>query len=93
MLTADEIIERLDPNAKKLYVRVKGFGVQEVNDDVPTSIFNMAARQVGERDFVKVNKPTYDKVESIEWASDGFRGYRVEDIVPYKDGLLMVLVF
>ena len=92
MLTANEIIERLDPSTENLYVRVKGFGVQKV-DDVPTSIFNMAARQVGERDSVMVNNPTYDKAESIEWASDGFRGFRVEDIVPYKGGLLMVLVF
>ena len=92
MLDSTTILDRLDPNTEKLYVRVKGFGVQEV-DDVLTSIFNMAARQVGERDSVMVNNPTYDKVESIEWASDGFRGYRVEDIVPYKDGLLMVLVF
>lgn len=92
MLDSTTILDRLDPNTEKLYVRVKGFGVQEV-DDVPTSIFNMAACQVSERDSVMMNNPTYDKVESIEWASDGFRGYRVEDIVPYKDGLLMVLVF
>ena len=92
MLDSTTILDRLDPNTEKLYVRVKGFGVQEV-DDVPTSIFNMAARQVGERDSVMVNNPTYDKVESIEWASDGFRGFRVEEIVPYKDGLLMVFVF
>ena len=93
MLTANQIIKRLDPNAKKLYVRVKGFGVQEVNDDVSTIIVKMNACQVPGRDSVMVNNPTYDKVESIEWASDGFRGFRVEEIVPYKDGLLMVFVF
>lgn len=90
MLTANEIIERLDPSTEKLYVRVQGFGVQEV-DDVPTSIVRMNACKGSESDCVIVNNPTYDKVESIGWASDGFRGYRVEDIVPYKDGLLMVL--
>ena len=91
MLTANEIIERFDPCTEKLYVRVKGFGVQEV-EEVEKSIFKMNVCRVSEGDSVMVNNPTYDKVESIEWASDCFRGYRVEDIVPYKDGLLMVLM-
>ena len=91
MLTANEIIERLDPSTEKLYVRVKGFGVQEVKE-VTNSIFKMNVCRASEGDSVMVNNPTYDKVESIEWASDCFRGYRVEDIVPYEDGLLMVLV-
>lgn len=47
MLTANEIIKRLDSSTEKLYVRVKGFGVQEVKE-VTNSIFKMNVCRVSE---------------------------------------------
>lgn len=87
MLDSTTILDRLDLAPKDLYVCVEGFKARKVKD-VPTCILKMAACQGSE--YIMLKDPAYDTVGSIGWTSDGLRGFRVKDIVLYKDGLLMV---